>query len=393
MQEVNIKYYKYRIDSGYEHYHTTNDKHKLVNSRNIKSYIFNIEAQFHLKYIESDEVVFIFFSHSLLDVVRNIIKDPFTQTILSNVKNGTTKKVVLFCEDMDWYSDTEAVPEIIETLNVLFGNDIDKLYITLTNINWKFDWGNLNVQYNLGCFPFVFGLNYIEAYKHDLSKLDRTKSLFTNQNEPRAVRLYFYKFLIDNNLLDKFEYSFFFKHSDKKMLTWENVEGGNDTLDKIENFNFPVKSFDNETNDDYYKKIKIINFEKTSNSYIDINIETALFNKDFFGFSEKTFKSIICKKPFIIFGSSHTYKGLNELGFKTFPTLINEEKLDSGFNDWEFKERLQFFFDEVKRVAEMDIETIKEYYIDNLEICEFNYAHLLRLIDKDYNTFKNLITI
>ena len=84
---------------------------------------------------------------------------------------------------------------------------------------------------------------------------------------------------------------------------------------------------------------------------------------------------------------------MNELGFKTFPTLINEEKLDSGFNDWEFRERLQFFFDEIKRIADMDIETIKEYYIDNLEICEFNYAHLLRLIDKDYNTFKNLITI
>ena len=195
MQEVNIKYYKYRVDSGYEHYHTTNDKLKLVNSRNIKSYIYNIEAQFHLKYIESNEVVFIFFSHSFLDVVRDIIKDPFTQTILSNVKAGITKKVILFCEDMDWYSDTEAVPEIIETLNGLFGNDINKLYITLTNINWKFDWGNLNVIYNLGCFPFVFGLNYIEAYKHDLSKLDRTKSLFTNQNEPRAVRLYFYKFL------------------------------------------------------------------------------------------------------------------------------------------------------------------------------------------------------
>jgi hypothetical protein len=393
MQEVNIKYYKYRIDSGYEHYHTTNDKHKLVNSRNIKSYIYNIEAQFDLKYVESDEVVFIFFSHSFLDVVRNIINDTFTQTILSNVKNGTTKKVVLFCEDMDWYCSTDAVPEIIETFNRLFGNDIDKLYITLTNKNWKFDWGNLNVEYNLGCFPFVFDLNYEESYKHDLTKLDRAKSLFTNQNEPRAVRLYFYKFLIDNNLLDKFEYSFFFKHSGKPFLTWENLEGGGDTLDAIDDFQFPVKVFDNETKDDFYKKLKVINFEKSLNGYIDVNIETALFNRDFFGFSEKTFKSIITKKPFIVFGSQFTYRGLRELGFKTFPILINEDKLDNGFAEWEFKERLQFFFDEIKRVAELDIETIKQYYIDSYDVCDYNYTHLLHLMYKDYLLFKNLITI
>lgn len=393
MQEVNIKFYKYRLRDGYEYYNTIDSKEKLINSRNIKSYIYNIESHFNIKYVESDEVVFIFFSHSFLDVVRTILVDPITQSIRENLKNGITKKVVLFCEDMDWYSDESGTTEIIKTLNTYFGNDIDKLYITLTNINWKFDWGNLNVIYNLGCFPFVFGLNYTESYKYDLTKLDRPKSLFTNQNEPRAVRLYFYKFLIDNNLLDKFEYSFFFKHSDKKMLNWTNLEGGNDSLDKIENFNFPVKAFDNETKDDYYKKIKIINFEKTINSYIDVNIETALFNKEFFGFSEKAFKSIICKKPFIIFGSAHTYKGLHQLGFKTFPTLINEEQLDSGFNDWEFKERLQFFFDEVKRIANMDIEVIKQYYIDSLEVCEFNYKHLLGLIYKDYNTFKNLITI
>jgi hypothetical protein len=393
MQELNIKYYKYRPDSGYEYYHTTNDKLKLVNSRNIKSYIYNIETHFNLKYAESDKIVFIFFSHSFLDVVRSITKDAFTDTIISNIKTGITKKVILFCEDMDWYSDNDAVPEIIKTFNELFGNDIDKLYITLTNRNWKFNWGNLNVQYNLGCFPFVFELNYEQSYRYDLTKLDRPNHFFSNQNEPRGARMYFYKFLIDNNLLDKFEYSFFFKHSDKQFLNWSNIEGGRDTLDNIDNFEFPVKIFDNETQDDFYKKLKIINFEKSLNGYIDVNMETALFNRDFFGFSEKTFKSIITKKPFIIFGSHFTYKGLHEMGFKTFPTLFNESKLDNGFKEWEFKERLQFFLDEVKRIADMDINLIKQYYIDNLEVCEFNYAHLLRLIDKDYNTFKNLITI
>ena len=187
MQEVNIKFYKYRLRDGYEYYNTIDSKQKLINSRNIKSYIYNIESNFNLKYVESDEIVFIFFSHSFLDVVRTILVDPITQSIRENLKKGITKKVVLFCEDMDWYSDESGTTEIIKTLNTYFGNDIDKLYITLTNINWKFDWGNLNVIYNLGCFPFVFGLNYIEAYKHDLSKLDRTLevlNLFSNFHSP-----------------------------------------------------------------------------------------------------------------------------------------------------------------------------------------------------------------
>ena len=389
--QVPIKFYKYRVGEGYEYFNTITDRERLITGRNIKSYIFKIENDFNLEYVASDEVIFLFFSHSFLDVVRNIFKDEFTKEIKDKLESGVTKKVVLFCEDMDWYCDNSAVPEIIDTFNSFFGWHINKVHITLTNLNWMFDWGNLNVEYNMGCFPFVLNLNVEESKKINLLQ-ERDKHFFTNQNEPRGVRLYYYKYLIDNNLLDKFEYSFFFKHSDKQYVTWNNVEGGNDSLPEIDNnFKFPVKVFDNETHDDFYKKLKVTNFEKSINGYIDVVIETALFGRDFFGFSEKTFKPIISKKPFIVFGMHGTYRGLHQLGFKTFPTLFDEDKLENGFKEWEFKEKMEFFFSEIKRVSELDLEKIKEYYFGSLDIIEYNYNRLQQLLKEQDSNFLKLI--
>ena len=78
-----------------------------------------------------------------------------------------------------------------------------------------------------------------------------------------------------------------------------------------------------------------------TDSYVDVVIETSLFDKDFYSFSEKSFKSIIAKKPFVILGSNSTYKGLKELGFQTYDDLIDVRQLEDGFKEWQFKERIE----------------------------------------------------
>ena len=167
---------------------------------------------------------------------------------------------------------------------------------------------------------------------------------------------------------------------------------GHDALPQLDNtFKFPVKTFDNETYIDFYKKLKLINFEKNLNGYIDIVFETALFNRDFFGFSEKAFKSMICKKPFILFSSHSTYRGLHELGFKTFPFLIDEQKMDLGFEEWDFKGKLNWFFEEIKRISEIPKEEIKELYLSHVDIYEHNYNRLKEIIGLERERFYNLL--
>jgi hypothetical protein len=262
--------------------------------------------------------------------------------------------------------------EVEDNFQEFFGNNLNNILITLANVNWCFKWERLNVTYNLGCLTYVLNKNIEQSEKYELTNVNRTKKLFTVNNEPRGTRLYFYKYIIDNNLLDNFDCSFFFKFQDKQQITWDNVEGGGDTLQALKDV-FPVITFDNENNDDYYKKIKIINFPKVTDSYVDVVIETSLFDKNFYSFSEKSFKSIIAKKPFVILGSNSTYKGLKELGFQTYDDLIDVRQLEDGFKEWQFKERIDYFFKSVHKLCDKDLEYYKNYYILNKDKIEYNY--------------------
>jgi len=389
--QVNIRVFDFRTDSGFTEIDLIKHKDVLLKSRNIKSFIFDVQNQYDLEFIKSDETIFLYFSHSFYDVVQSFITNPYSKEIQSNLESGKTKKVIFFLEDMDFNSNIDTQNIIIKDLNKFFGEHINKIHLSLTNFNWKFDWKNINVSYGFGCFPYVFRLNYEEAIKYDLTNADRPKHFFTNNNEPRNARLYFYKFLIDNNLLDKFEYSFFYKHSDKQYITSDLMETS-DALPKLDNtFQFPVKTFDNENYIDYYKKLKVINFEKNLNGYIDIVFETALFNRDFFGFSEKAFKSIICKKPFILFSSHSTYKGLHELGFKTFPYLLDEQHLDIEFEEWDFSGKLNWFFQQIKKLSELPLSDIKQLYLEHTDIYEHNYNRLKEIIELEKQRFYNLL--
>lgn len=387
----NVTFWNYRTDLGLQKINVSN-KNDLLKEDNLKSYIYLVQDKFNLTYNESNEIEFIFFSHSFYDVVNTIKNDSEFLNIVNNLKLGITKRIVFYCEDQDWFTQLNKTQIIVDDLNLLFGADINKLYITLANVNWEYNWGNLNVSYNLGCLPYVLDKNLNLSIQYDLIHTNRTKKFFTTNNETRGARLYFYKFLIDNNLLDNFEYSFFYKHYDKEYITWDNIET-DDGLPKIED-KFPVKLFDNEINhSDYYRNIKHINFDKALNGYIDIVFETSLFEKDIFNFTEKSFKSIICKKPTITFGSVTQYTGMKQLGFKEYDALIDINKLQYGFQPWENKQRLEWFLDEIKRLSQKDLEFYKNYYILNIDKIEHNYNHLLYLIETQNKEFKNLVTL
>lgn len=386
----NVTFWNYRIDNGFDKLDLVNRYH-LLKEDNLKSYVYLVQDLFDLNYNESNEIQFIFFSHSFYDVITTIKDDKNFHQMIDDLKKGSTKRIVFYCEDQDWFTQKNKTNEIVKILNEIVGDEIDKIYITLANVNWDFDWGNLNVNYNLGCLPYVLNKNIIRSNDYDLCTLDREKKFFTMNNETRGARIYFYKFLLENNLLDNFECSFFYKHYNKKFIEWNDIET-DDALPKIDG-KFSVKVFDNETNHtDYYRNIKHINFDKALNGYIDVIFETSMFERDLFNFTEKSFKSIICKKPTITFGSVTQYEGMKKLGFIPYEGLIDYNKLNS-FMEWEHKERLEWFLKEIGRLCNWDIEKIKRYYISNIENTEYNYNHLINLIEKQNKEFLNLITI
>ena len=86
--------------------------------------------------------------------------------------------------------------------------------------------------------------------------------------------------------------------------------------------------------------------------------------------SEKTIKSILMKRPFIIVGPSGTVQQLRTLGFKTFESVW-DESYDLNTNS---SNRMKSIIDLLKELSQKDITQLQNAV---KEIVEFNYQHYL----------------
>jgi hypothetical protein len=99
--------------------------------------------------------------------------------------------------------------------------------------------------------------------------------------------------------------------------------------------------------------------------------ETRFF-QPFGNFSEKTFRAIEARRPFILVAPPHTLGYLKTFGFKTFDKWWNEE-YDHEENH---QERLIKIFKIIDQIQNTSFEELKIMYLEMQEILEHNYAVL-----------------
>lgn len=93
--------------------------------------------------------------------------------------------------------------------------------------------------------------------------------------------------------------------------------------------------------------------------------------------SEKTFKAILNRHPFILVAIPGTLKLLKDMGFKTFHPLIREEYDDI----WDDSERLYQIMLEVKRLCSLDNTQLTSFLTYCRAVCEYNFQRLLNMKD------------
>lgn len=119
--------------------------------------------------------------------------------------------------------------------------------------------------------------------------------------------------------------------------------------------------------------------ELFNDSYFSLVTETAFFNKvnphaaPAISFSEKTFKPIKAKHPFILVAPPYTLRHIKEVGYKTFDPFINES-YDSIEDD---EKRLIAVMDEVERLCHLSDNDWIEIQYQLKEVVEHNYDLLL----------------
>lgn len=138
-------------------------------------------------------------------------------------------------------------------------------------------------------------------------------------------------------------------------------------------------------------------FEYINNCYFTVVTETKFYHDndlriyhgkldtdtqaDGYLFSEKTWKPIMSKHPFIFMGFVHSLALLREHGYRTFHPYINEA-YDSVEND---EDRLVAIFDEIERLSKFTDDEWITWQINVQPILEHNFQRLK-------NTKRNSIT-
>jgi hypothetical protein len=115
--------------------------------------------------------------------------------------------------------------------------------------------------------------------------------------------------------------------------------------------------------------------EYYTNSYFSVVSETNFFAETGEGLfvSEKIFRPILKKHPFVLVSRPNTLSIMRSIGYKTFGSIINED-YDSEEDDCK---RMLMIVDEIDRLCNLSDNELRVFLDSAKEITEYNYNVLL----------------
>ena len=257
-------------------------------------------------------------------------------------------------------------PQIIEQL---FKKDIDldKVYVITNNHTFAKNSHLKHIHFEF--FEYAIQQSNIDIPHYtkcknnitiDVNKKRHDKKFLCLNGRFKHFRQDLAKFFIDNDLLNQSSYSY--KDGDIT-LTYDK---------KFDNYYY-------ENNKPSMKKWKtkdlnvnlIFNEEFSYENSIYIITET-FFNGDLENcwITEKTYKAMLWKMPFIVVGQPYTLKALKSLGYKTFNHMWNES-YDLIIEPSDRMKKIQ------QLILNLSKRDVKKLISQNYEILEHNYNNLM----------------
>lgn len=122
-----------------------------------------------------------------------------------------------------------------------------------------------------------------------------------------------------------------------------------------------------------------VNFNDLTSALFHVVTETVFF-QDKLHLTEKVFKPIVAKRPFLLAAAPGNLAYLKSYGFKTFDRWI-DESYDAETDHYV---RIEKITTELARLCAMDSQTLKNMHKEMQEVLDYNFTHF-------YTTFKDLI--
>lgn len=185
----------------------------------------------------------------------------------------------------------------------------------------------------------------------------------------RPHRVWFYYYLFNSGLLNEGLVSM--NEFDKHWYYWEGKFFEDGLLDECSSI-LPLLVYDTPNNvldDNIY--INRFPEQVVKDTFFTVVSEAHCGDSDNTMFlSEKTFKVIGCRHPFLIMGNKDSMAMMRKIGYKTFDGFIDE-----GFDTLPTHERLNYIIESIRKVTM--IKDKIEWYKSMEEIIEHNYNTLI----------------
>lgn len=302
-----------------------------------------------------------------------------------NKKASEGKDILLLCNISEALRDL-TVNKVHRTLSKLNINP-SRILMTTSSLNGPELYEQLCQKNNWNERVNILPANAFLKVSHELArcvideytpKLRLKKFLCFNRVE-RSHRIILVAKLMLEDLLKNSFYSFYGKDFNNDWLTQlqEIPEQFHDILTSNSNL-FPMHLTGNKKTRN--NPIELLDTDKQlfEESYYSVVTETLFFQKNDnlqFGtipaifFTEKIYKPIAMKHPFILVSVANSLKWLRAMGFKTFSPFINES-YDTEEND---DLRLQLIVDEIKRLDSLTDQQWMDWQTGIKEIVEHNF--------------------
>ena len=247
--------------------------------------------------------------------------------------------------------------------------------------------------------------NSWDVYSEYIPKLRTKKFLCFNRVE-RKHRMVLVHKILTNNLIDTAYYSFYGNNFNSRWI---------DNITITENNRYDVKALELREDLKSYKhlfplhltadaksrnnpiSVDTSDIELFDNSYYSLVTETYFYAdpaKDNLSsgvipamfFTEKIYKPISMKHPFILVSRANSLKWLRKFGFKTFSPYINESYDDETDDDT----RMNMIVDEVKRLNQFTDSEWMDWQNNIKAIVDYNFQIYSSLTDYSYNPNQDL---
>lgn len=344
----------------------------------------------------SEYIVYYLEFNSAQSLEKFKLSDFINLSTLEKIKN---KEIFLVLNNSN-----ESFHDIVESVykNIIIDQSIPESQIILCSesgdlkdevvlCSKKYNKDPLKVEWIRQCeFETQLGFKRLYTNMRTLESKDYSKKFLCLNRRWRPHRVSLVGLLKSLDLLDKGYVSLGISDDNHTWISmWDciiNLSKNNsfihDNLIKDKESICSMPSLYVDTNDLKTNRVDLspLNLKYYENTYFSVVTETNFYTNfsDYSNqtgrlLSEKVFKPIACKHPFIVASVPNFLDKLKELGYKTFSPYINES-YDTILDD---NERLHAILLEIERLCNLDANQLQDFLNGVKEIVEYNQNVLL----------------